>query len=120
MEDAMDTLDGIIDTVSAVHSIQPLLTLLKTDGKHVLVGIPEKPLDLPVFSLLRGRKLVAGSGIGGIKETQEMLDFSAKHGITPDVEIFAMDYVNTALERLERADVKYRLVLDIGNTLKSA
>ncbi|VFQ88111.1 unnamed protein product [Cuscuta campestris] len=120
MEAAMDTLDGIIDTVSAVHSIQPLLSLLKTDWKLVLVGIPEKPLDLPVFSLLRGRKLVAGSGIGGIKETQEMLDFSAKHNITPDIEIVAMDYVNTALERLERADVKYRFVLDIGNTLKSA
>nr|GLL18946.1 8-hydroxygeraniol dehydrogenase-like isoform X3 [Ipomoea trifida] len=116
----MNTLDGIIDTVSAVHPVLPLLCLLKTNGKLVMVGAPEKPIDLPVFPLLMGRKLVAGSGIGGIKETQEMLDFSAKHNITPDVEIVPMDYINTALERLVKADVKYRFVLDIGNTLKSA
>nr|GMC59684.1 8-hydroxygeraniol dehydrogenase-like [Ipomoea batatas] len=120
MQAAMNTLDGIIDTVSAVHPVLPLLCLLKTNGKLVMVGAPEKPLDLPVFPLLMGRKLVAGSGIGGIKETQEMLDFSAKHNITPDVEIVPMDYINTALERLVKADVKYRFVLDIGNTLKSA
>ncbi|XP_019185350.1 PREDICTED: 8-hydroxygeraniol dehydrogenase-like isoform X3 [Ipomoea nil] len=120
MQGAMNTLDGIIDTVSAVHPVLPLLCLLKTNGKLVMVGAPEKPLDLPVFPLLMGRKLVAGSAIGGIKETQEMLDFSAKHNITPDVEIVPVDYVNTALERLVKADVKYRFVLDIGNTLKSA
>nr|GMC56836.1 8-hydroxygeraniol dehydrogenase-like [Ipomoea batatas]GMC57301.1 8-hydroxygeraniol dehydrogenase-like [Ipomoea batatas] len=120
MQAAMNTLDGIIDTVSAVHPVLPLLCLLKTNGKLVMVGAPEKPIDLPVFPLLMGRKLVAGSGIGGIKETQEMLDFSAKHNITPDVEIVPMDYINTALERLVKADVKYRFVLDIGNTLKSA
>nr|GLL18947.1 8-hydroxygeraniol dehydrogenase-like isoform X1 [Ipomoea trifida] len=120
MQAAMNTLDGIIDTVSAVHPVLPLLCLLKTNGKLVMVGAPEKPLDLPVFPLLMGRKLVAGSCIGGIKETQEMLDFSAKHNITPDVEIVPMDYINTALERLVKADVKYRFVLDIGNTLKSA
>nr|GMC57296.1 putative mannitol dehydrogenase [Ipomoea batatas] len=81
--------------------------------------LDEKPLDLPVFPLIMGRKLVAGSGIGGMKETQEMLDFSSKHNITPDVEIIPMDYVNTALERLVKADVKYRFVLDVGKTLKS-
>nr|GMC59681.1 8-hydroxygeraniol dehydrogenase-like [Ipomoea batatas] len=120
MQAAMNTLDGIIDTVSAVHPIVPLLFLLKTNGKLVIVGGPEKPLELPVFPLLMGRKLVAGSGIGGIKETQEMLDFSAKHNIAPDVEIIPVDYINTAMERLVKADVKYRFVLDIGNTLKSA
>jgi len=115
----MNTLDGIIDTVSAIHAVVPLLGLLKTNGKLVMVGIPEKPLDLPVFPLIMGRKLVAGSGIGGMKETQEMLDFSSKHNITPDVEIIPMDYVNTALERLAKADVKYRFVIDVGKTMKS-
>uniref|UniRef100_M1BA03 10-hydroxygeraniol oxidoreductase n=1 Tax=Solanum tuberosum TaxID=4113 RepID=M1BA03_SOLTU len=95
MKAAMNTLDGIIDTVSAVHPILPLLMLMKSHG----------------------RKLVAGSCIGGMKETQEMLDFAAKHNITPDIEVVPMDYVNTALERLLKSDVKYRFVLDIGNTL---
>lgn len=70
--------------------------------------------------LLTGRKLVAGSLIGGIKETQEMLDFSAKHNVVPEVEVVPVDYANTAIERLAKADVKYRFVLDIGNTLKAA
>ncbi|CAN4114803.1 unnamed protein product [Withania somnifera] len=117
MKAAMNTLDGIIDTVSAVHPLLPLLMLLKSHGKLVLVGGPEKPLELPVFPLLMGRKLVAGSGIGGMKETQEMLDFAAKHKLTPDVEVVPMDYVNTAMKRLLKSDVKYRFVLDIGNTL---
>nr|GMC67549.1 8-hydroxygeraniol dehydrogenase-like [Ipomoea batatas] len=114
------TLDGIIDTVAAVHPILPLLSLLKTNGKLVMVGAPEKPLELPIFPLLMGRKLVAGSLIGGIKETQEMLDFSAKHNVVPEVEVVPVDYANTAIERLAKADVKYRFVLDIGNTLKAA
>ena len=67
---------------------------------------------------MAGRKLVAGSGIGSIKETQEMLDFAAKHNVKPDIEVVPVDYVNTAIERLLKADVKYRFVLDIGNTLK--
>jgi D-arabinose 1-dehydrogenase-like Zn-dependent alcohol dehydrogenase len=70
------------------------------------------------FTLLVGRKLVAGSLIGGIKETQEMIDFAAKHNVKPDIEVIPIDYVNTAMERLEKADVKYRFVIDIGNTLK--
>ncbi|XP_015058493.1 8-hydroxygeraniol dehydrogenase-like [Solanum pennellii] len=117
MKAAMNTLDGIIDTVSAVHPILPLLMLMKSHGKLVMVGAPEKPVELPVFPLLMGRKLVAGSCIGGMKETQEMLDFAAKHNITPDIEVVPMEYVNTALERLLKSDVKYRFVLDIGNTL---
>ncbi|OMP01629.1 Alcohol dehydrogenase superfamily, zinc-type [Corchorus olitorius] len=115
---AMDTLDGIIDTVSAQHPILPLLGMLKTNGKLVLVGAPEKPLELPAFPLLGKRRLVAGSMIGGMKETQEMIDFAAKHNIKPDIEVIAMDYVNTAMDRLLKADVKYRFVIDIGNTLK--
>ncbi|KAK4843612.1 hypothetical protein QYF36_010567 [Acer negundo] len=115
---AMGTLDGIIDTVSASHPVLPLLGLLKTNGKLVLVGAPEKPLELPVFPLLFGRKIVAGSAIGGMKETQEMINFAAKHNITADIEVIPVDYVNTALERLMKADVKYRFVIDIANTLK--
>ncbi|CAH2068906.1 unnamed protein product [Thlaspi arvense] len=69
---------------------------------------------------LAGRKMVGGSGIGGMKETQEMIDFAAKHNITADIEVIPMDYVNTAMERLAKADVKYRFVIDIGNTLKTA
>jgi D-arabinose 1-dehydrogenase-like Zn-dependent alcohol dehydrogenase len=120
MQGAAATMDGIIDTVSAVHPILPLLNLLKSQGKLILLGAPEKPLELPVFPLLSGRKIVAGTATGGLKETQEMIDFAAKHNILPDVEMIPMDYVNTAMERLMKADVKYRFVIDIANTLKSA
>jgi cinnamyl-alcohol dehydrogenase len=119
MQAAAGTFDGIIDTVSAVHPIQPLLSLLKPHGQLILVGAPEKPLELPAFSVIMTRKKVAGSLIGGLKETQEMIDFAAKHGILPDVEIISMDYVNEAMERLAKADVKYRFVIDIGKTLKA-
>ncbi|KAH7520421.1 probable mannitol dehydrogenase [Ziziphus jujuba] len=118
MQAAVSTLDGIIDTVSATHPLLPLIGLLKTNGKLVMVGAPEKPLELPVFPLILGRKMVVGTSIGGLKETQEMIDFAAKHNITADIEVIPIDYVNTAMERLARADVKYRFVIDIGNTLK--
>ncbi|KAJ4714589.1 putative Alcohol dehydrogenase [Melia azedarach] len=117
MQLAVGTMDGIIDTVSAVHPILPLIGLLKTHGKLVMVGAPDKPLELSVFPLITGRKTVAGSGIGGMKETQEMIDFAAKHKITADIEVVPMDYVNKALERLAKGDVRYRFVIDIGNTL---
>ncbi|CAN6554297.1 unnamed protein product [Malus baccata var. baccata] len=119
MQAAMGTLDGIIDTVSALHPVLPLIGLLKSHGKLVMVGAPEKPLELPVLPLLVGRKIVAGSNTGGMKETQEMIDFAAKHNITADIEVIPMDYVNIAMERLLKADVRYRFVIDIGNTLKS-
>lgn len=119
MQAAVGTLDGIIDTISAVHALMPLIGLLKIDGKLVLLGSP-KVLELPVMPMLGGRKLVGGSGIGGVKETQEMLDFCSKHDITSDIEVIPIDYVNSAMERLEKADVKYRFVIDVGNTLKTA
>ncbi|XP_047316248.1 8-hydroxygeraniol dehydrogenase-like [Impatiens glandulifera] len=119
MKAAIGTLDGIIDTVSAPHALYPLLSLLKSHGKIVLVGAPEKPLDLHSFSLIMGRKIVAGNNIGGIKETQEMIDFAAKHGITADIEVVSIDDVNIAMERLMKADVRYRFVIDIANTLKN-
>ncbi|CAL2267279.1 unnamed protein product [Prunus armeniaca] len=120
MQAATGTMDGIIDTVSAAHPLLPLLGLLKTNGKLVLVGVPAKPLELPVFPLISGRKIVAGSTVGGLKETQEMIDFAAKHNITADIEVIPIDYLNTAIERLVKADVRYRFVIDIGNTLKSS
>ncbi|KAK4490251.1 hypothetical protein RD792_000912 [Penstemon davidsonii] len=120
MQAAAGTLDGIIDTVAAVHPIEPLISLLKPHGKLVLFGVPDKPLELPVFPLLVGRKMVAGSLIGGVKETQEMIDFAAEHNVLPDVEVISMDYVNKAMERLAKGDVKYRFVIDVGKTLKAA
>ncbi|KAL6524867.1 8-hydroxygeraniol dehydrogenase [Orobanche minor] len=119
LQTAAGTLDGIIDTVSAPHPVQPLLNLLKPDGKLVVVGAPNEPFEVPAFSLIMGRKILAGSMIGGIKETQEMIDFAAKHNILPEVEMVSMDYVNTAMERLAKGDVKYRFVIDVGNTLKA-
>ncbi|XP_056696740.1 probable mannitol dehydrogenase isoform X2 [Spinacia oleracea] len=118
IQEGAGTMDGIIDTVSAKHPLIQLIGLLKTEGRLVMVGAPVKPLELPVLPLLLGRKMVAGSGIGGVKETQEMIDFAAKHDIKADIELIPMDYVNTAMERVQKADVRYRFVIDIGNTLK--
>ncbi|XP_008237261.2 PREDICTED: probable mannitol dehydrogenase [Prunus mume] len=114
---AMGTFDGIIDTVSAVHAISPLIDLLKSHGKLIMVGAPDKPLELPVYHLLMGRKLVASNAVGGMKETPEMIDFTAKHNITAEIEVISMDYVNTAMKRLAKNDVRYRFVIDVGNTL---
>ncbi|KAK9713195.1 hypothetical protein RND81_06G010600 [Saponaria officinalis] len=119
MQAAMGTMDGIIDTVSATHPLMPLLGLIKSHGKVILVGAPEKPHEFSAFPLLTGRKTIAGSGIGGMKETQEMIDFAAKHDIKSDIEVIPMDYVNTAMERVLKADIRYRFVIDIANTLKA-
>ncbi|KAK1316025.1 putative mannitol dehydrogenase [Acorus calamus] len=119
MKAAKGTLDGIIDTVSDIHPIAPLIDLLKLRGKLIVVGATDKPFELPIIPLLIGRRLVAGSSIGGMKETQEMVDFAGRHGITADVEVVPMEYINTAMDRLAKGDVKYRFVIDIGNTLKT-
>ena len=87
---------------------------LQNDFKIVWKG----NVNYKYLTLFAGRKMVAGSCIGGIKETQEMIDFAAKHDVKPDIEVIPIDYVNTAMERLCKADVKYRFVIDIGNTLK--
>ncbi|KAJ8769666.1 hypothetical protein K2173_005269 [Erythroxylum novogranatense] len=117
MKAAIGTMDFIIDTVSAVHALPPLLSLLKVNGKLIMVGLPDKPFELSIFPLTLGRKLVGGSNIGGMKETQEMLDFCAKHNITADVEVIRMDQINTAMDRLAKSDVKYRFVIDVANSL---
>lgn len=119
MKKSFKTLDFIIDTVAVAHPIDPLLNLLKVNGKLVLVGIPEHPLQLTPGSMVFGRRLLAGSSIGGIAETQEMLDFCGENNITATIENISMDYVNTAMERLQYSDVKYRFVLDIGDSLKA-
>ena len=148
----MGTMDGIIDTVPTVRPLEPLINLLKTNGKVVTTGIAAKPLDLPVLPLdlgkhvttyrksvlhcwalifisgyiytyefaITGRKMVAGSGFGGMKETQEMIDFAAEHNITADIEVIPIDYLNTAMERVVKKDVRFRFVIDIENTLKSS
>lgn len=105
--------DFIIDAVSAPHDLNAYLGLLKRDGTMVLVGVPDKPTELHAFPLIMRRRQLAGSLIGGIKETQEMLDYCAEHGITSDVEVIPMKEINTAYERMIRGDVRYRFVIDM-------
>jgi len=110
--------DFILDAVSAEHDINAYINLLKRDGNITLVGAPEKPLAVPAFGLIMGRRSLSGSPIGGIAETQEMLDFCGKHNITSDVEVIPIQKVNEAYERLLKSDVKYRFSIDMAS-LKS-
>jgi uncharacterized zinc-type alcohol dehydrogenase-like protein len=112
------TFDFILDCVSAPHDIFPYMTLLKRDSTLCTVGIPETPIMLPAFAVAAGRKSFAGSAIGGIKETQEMLDFCGKHNIVSDIELTSFDKIEEAWNRVVKGDVKYRFVLDLA-TLKS-
>jgi uncharacterized zinc-type alcohol dehydrogenase-like protein len=107
--------DFIIDTVSATHDVTPFIMLLKRDGTLVQVGAPEHPLPIPVFPLLMNRRHFSGSMIGGIAETQEMLDFCAEKGITADVEIIPIQQINEAYERMLKSDVKYRFSIDMAS-----
>jgi uncharacterized zinc-type alcohol dehydrogenase-like protein len=110
--------DFILDAVSADHDINAYIQLLGRDGNLTLVGAPEKPLAVTAFGLIMGRRSLSGSPIGGIKETQEMLDFCGVHGITADVEVIPIQKVNEAYERLLKSDVKYRFSIDMAS-LKS-
>lgn len=105
----------ILDTVSAPHDVNALLGLLKRDGTLCQVGLPAQPLSINVFSLTGQRRQLAGSFIGGIAETQEMLDFCGEHGIVCDIELIPMQKINEAYERLEKSDVKYRFVIDMAS-----
>ena len=107
--------DFILDTASAEHDLNAYLPLLKLDGTMTLVGAPEKPAPVAAFNLLFGRHRLAGSAIGGIRETQEMLDFCAEHGITSDIELIKIQDINQAYERLLKSDVKYRFVIDMAS-----
>ena len=113
MDKRFRSFDFIIDTVSAEHDINAYLNLLKRDGALVMVGAPPNALPVAAFNLIMGRRSLAGSGIGGIPETQEMLDFCGKHGITADIEIISIQKINEAYERMLRSDVKYRFVIDM-------
>ena len=109
------SLNFILDCVSAAHDIDAYLNLLKVDGTLTLVGAPMEPLPVTSFSLLLGRRSFAGSAIGGIAETQEMLDFCAEHNITADIELIGVNDVNDAYERLLKGDIKYRFVIDMAS-----
>jgi uncharacterized zinc-type alcohol dehydrogenase-like protein len=115
MEKHAATFDFILDAVSARHDLNAYLDLLARDATMTLLGAPEKPAELGVFSLLFKRRRLAGSAIGGIRETQEMLDFCAEHGIVPDIERIPMSQVNAAYERLLKGDVRYRFVIDASS-----
>ena len=107
--------DFILDTVSADHDLNAYIELLKVNGTLTLVGAPEKPAAVAAFGLLFGRRRLAGSAIGGIRETQEMLDFCADHGITSDIELIKIQDINQAYDRLLKSDVKYRFVIDLAS-----
>jgi uncharacterized zinc-type alcohol dehydrogenase-like protein len=110
--------DFILDAVSADHDINAYIQLLRRDGNITLVGAPEKPFPVSAFGLLFGRRSLSGSLIGGIAETQEMLDFRGAHDITADVEVIPMQQVNEAYERMLKSNVKYRFSIDMAS-LKS-
>ncbi len=114
MQKHAGTFDFILDTVSADHDLGAYLNLLGTDGNITLVGAPPRPLAVPAFALIMGRRSVSGSNIGGIAETQEMLDFCGKHHITSDVEVVPVEKINEAYERLLKSDVKYRFSIDMS------
>jgi alcohol dehydrogenase (NADP+) len=118
MQKQAGSFNFILDTVSAAHNLDSYLQMLKRDGTMTLVGAPEKPSPLASFNLIMGRRSLAGSAIGGIRETQEMLDFCGEKGITSDVELIKIQQINAAYERLLKSDVKYRFVIDMAS-LKS-
>jgi uncharacterized zinc-type alcohol dehydrogenase-like protein len=114
MQRYMGQLDFILNSVAASHALDPLIMCLKRDGTMCLLGVPSTPHPSPgLFPIIMGRRSIAGSLIGGIKETQEMLDFCGKHGITADIELIPMPEINVAYARMIKSDVKYRFVIDM-------
>jgi len=115
MQKHAGSFDFILDTVSANHDINAYLNLLRRDGNITLVGAPEKPLAMSAFGLIMGRRSLSGSPIGGIVETQEMLDFCGQHNITAEVEVIPIQKINEAYDRLVKSDVKYRFSIDMAS-----
>jgi uncharacterized zinc-type alcohol dehydrogenase-like protein len=115
MKKRANRFDFILDTVSARHPLDAYLQLLKRDGTLCMVGASPDPMPLDVFNLIGRRRQIAGSLIGGVKETQEMLDFCSEHGITSEIEMIRMDQINEAYERMLKSDVKYRFVIDLAS-----
>jgi alcohol dehydrogenase (NADP+) len=109
------TFDFILDCVSAKHDIAAYIAMLKRDGNITLVGAPPEPLSVPAFGLIMGRRSLSGSPIGGIKQTQEMLDFCGENNITADVEVIGVDKINDAYDRLLKSDIKYRFSIDMAS-----
>jgi uncharacterized zinc-type alcohol dehydrogenase-like protein len=107
--------DFILDTVSAKHDYNLYLRMLNTDGVMMCVGAPPTPAEIEIFTLMAGRRSLASSGIGGVAETQEMLDYCAKNGITSDIELIDIASINTAYERVLKSDVRYRFVIDMAS-----
>ncbi|KAG6652217.1 hypothetical protein CIPAW_06G169200 [Carya illinoinensis] len=116
MQEAADSLDYIIDTVPVFHPLEPYLSLLKLDGKLILMGVINTPLQFLTPVVMLGRKSITGSFIGSMKETEEMLEFCKEKGLSSMIEVVKMDYVNKALERLEKNDVRYRFVVDVAGS----
>jgi uncharacterized zinc-type alcohol dehydrogenase-like protein len=110
-----ESFDFIIDSVSAPHDYNAYLSLLKADGTMVLLGVPDQPTPLAAGSLIMKRRKLGGSLIGGIRETQEMLDFCAEHGIASDIELIDIAQINEAYERMLKGDVHYRFVIDTAS-----
>jgi alcohol dehydrogenase (NADP+) len=115
MQKHVNSFDFILDTASAEHDLNAYLQLVKLNGTMTLVGAPEKPAPISAFALLFRRRQLAGSIIGGIRETQEMLNFCAEHGIKSDVEVIPAQQINQAFDRLAKGDVKYRFVIDMAS-----
>ncbi|HBP89019.1 MAG TPA: hydroxyacid dehydrogenase [Nitrospiraceae bacterium] len=112
--------DFIIDTVSGAHDYNAYLELLKTDGTYILVGAPSEPISLEAFSLILRRRRLVGSLIGGIRETQNMLDFCGEHNLTSDVEVISIKQINEAYERVLQGDVRFRFVIDMKSLADTA
>jgi uncharacterized zinc-type alcohol dehydrogenase-like protein len=115
MQKHLGSFDFILDAVSAHHDWNVYLNLLKRDGTLTLVGAPPEPVPVAAFSLITGRRQLAGSAIGGIRETQEMLDFCAEHGVTADIELIPIQQINQAYQRMLKGDVRYRFVIDLAS-----
>ncbi|MFD2144925.1 NAD(P)-dependent alcohol dehydrogenase [Mucilaginibacter antarcticus] len=111
---AANTFDFILDTVSAPHDFNMYLNLLRMNGVHICVGVPPEPASIEAFALFGGRRSLAGSSIGGIAETQEMLDFCAEHNIVSDIEMIDIKDIQTAYDRMVKGDVRYRFVIDMA------
>lgn len=115
MSSLQNSFDFILNTVSAPHDYNTYLNLLRTNGTMIVVGAPPAPAQIPAFNLIMKRRSIIGSLIGGIKETQEMLDYCAEHNIVSDVEVIPVQQINDAYERMLKADVRYRFVIDIAS-----
>jgi cinnamyl-alcohol dehydrogenase len=121
MAAAVDSLDYIVDTVPVEHPLEPYLAMLRMDGKLVLMGVVAPPLSFRSHMVMMGRKTITGSFIGSMQEMEEVLEFFVDKGLTSQIEVVKMDYLNQALERLERNDVRYRFVVDVaGSNIEDA